>query len=129
MNGVGVIFRDSEGKILLQHRDNKKGISAPNKWCIFGGGIEKGEKPSETAMREMKEELCIDLKAEKLKGLKRIFLGLYTYHIFEYLEPVALEDLDQKEGQDMGFFTREEIMAKKDVFGPFKIFLRLYKVL
>lgn len=129
MSAAGVILRDSEGRILLQHRDDKKEISSPNSWCIFGGRIEKGETPIDCAVREIKEELCIDLSKEKLKLLKKIFIGGFSYHIYEYSKTVTLRDLNQKEGQGMGFFTREEIIAKKDVVTLFKLFMKFYKVL
>jgi 8-oxo-dGTP pyrophosphatase MutT (NUDIX family) len=42
--------------VLMQLRDKKTSINYPDRWCIPGGGIEKGEKPEEAAKRELKEE-------------------------------------------------------------------------
>jgi 8-oxo-dGTP diphosphatase len=45
-----------ENKVLLvRHRQ-----SGEEWWCLPGGAIEKGETPEEAAIRELKEECCID---------------------------------------------------------------------
>ena len=60
-NATAILLFDDNKKILLQHRDNKAKV-CPLFWAFFGGGIEKGEKPKEAAVREAKEELDYDLK-------------------------------------------------------------------
>lgn len=46
------------GKILMV----KHCISDRNFYCLPGGGIEPGETPEEAAIRELKEESCVDGK-------------------------------------------------------------------
>ena len=52
---------DRNGKLLIYLRDNKPDISFPNHWDLFGGIIEEGETPEEALVREVKEELGIEL--------------------------------------------------------------------
>ena len=52
----------SPDRILLFHRDNISTISSPDCWQLVGGGIEKGETPKEGLIKEVKEEVCFDLK-------------------------------------------------------------------
>ena len=48
-------------RYVLQLRDNKPDISAPGMWSLFGGLLEEGEAPSEALVREIHEELMIEL--------------------------------------------------------------------
>ena len=56
-----VILEHADGRIAMQHRDDKPGLFGRNQWSLFGGGIEPGEAPLDAAVREMGEELCITL--------------------------------------------------------------------
>ncbi|MFA7301655.1 MAG: NUDIX domain-containing protein [Candidatus Shapirobacteria bacterium] len=49
-----ILIKDN--KVLMQLRDNKKGIFYPNYWCIPGGKLEKGENSETAIIRELKEE-------------------------------------------------------------------------
>lgn len=57
---AGIIFIDSDTKILLEDRRNinKHG----EHWSFFGGSKEKGETIKQCLLREIKEELNYDLK-------------------------------------------------------------------
>jgi 8-oxo-dGTP pyrophosphatase MutT (NUDIX family) len=58
-----ILFYDKSGNILIQDRRSYK----PGKsFGLFGGSIEKGEDPEDTIIREVKEELSINLKDFKL---------------------------------------------------------------
>ena len=59
---VGVIRRGD--KILIIQRS--KHVTAPLKWCLPGGTMEKGESEEQTLVREMKEELSIDVTPMRL---------------------------------------------------------------
>jgi 8-oxo-dGTP diphosphatase len=58
---VQVLLFDREGKLLIYLRDDKPEIPFPNHWDFFGGHVEEGETPEHALMREVKEELGIDL--------------------------------------------------------------------
>ncbi|QDT06336.1 CTP pyrophosphohydrolase [Rubripirellula lacrimiformis] len=59
---VGVIFR--EEKLLIIRRSKK--VTAPGKLCLPGGTVEPGESEQETLVREMQEELAIDVDPVRL---------------------------------------------------------------
>ena len=54
---VGVIFR--AGRLLVIRRSMT--VTAPDKLCLPGGGIEDGESEEQALVREMDEELSIDV--------------------------------------------------------------------
>lgn len=53
---AGVLFFDVEGRILLVKPTYKEG------WDIPGGYVNAGETPRQAAIREVKEELGLDVK-------------------------------------------------------------------
>lgn len=110
--GAGVILISEDGSVLLQHRD-KRNRWNQDSWSEFGGQIEEGETPEEAVKRELGEELGI-----KITGLK--FFKKYNfertkgiYEQFVFTAPInhSIQTLkkQQKEGDDLAFFTAEEI--------------------
>lgn len=57
LNLAGAVIYDDEGRILLLHRN----IPGLTQWELPGGKVEKGETPEVTAVREIKEELGVDV--------------------------------------------------------------------
>lgn len=53
--GVGVMLLNSEGKVFVAARIDNKAEA----WQMPQGGMDKGEKPWETALRELEEETGI----------------------------------------------------------------------
>jgi mutator protein MutT len=58
---AAIILENDKSEILLYLRDSKPGIPFPNHWDLIGGHVEDGETPEEALVREVKEELNIDL--------------------------------------------------------------------
>jgi 8-oxo-dGTP diphosphatase len=55
---AGCVIFDKDRKIYLLHR-NKKGVT---QWELPGGKVEAGESDEQAAVRELKEELGVDVK-------------------------------------------------------------------
>jgi mutator protein MutT len=111
--GAGVILISENGSVLLQHRD-KRNKWNQDSWSEFGGQIEEGEKPEETAKRELKEELGIKVKSLKFfkkYDINRSDGAIYIQFVFTAFINQSIQALkkQQKEGDDLAFFTAEEI--------------------
>jgi mutator protein MutT len=61
---TGIIFNDS-GSVLLMKR---KGWHGAGKWAMPGGWMEKGEWPADAAVREIKEEVDLDVSVVENLG-------------------------------------------------------------
>lgn len=111
-SGAAVLIM-SPDRILLFHRDNIPTIISPNCWQLVGGGIEKGETPKEGLIREVKEEVCFDLK--KFDFVKKI-VGQLGEEKWFYVAFVDKNDevkfkLGPDEGQGIDWFTIDEALA------------------
>ena len=105
-----VLFEHADGRVAMQHRDDKPGLPGRNQWGLFGGGIEPGETPAEAAVREMREELCIEIDGDALRLLKTTPKdGGATRHWFAYHVTDELDSAVLMEGQDWRIMTRREI--------------------
>ena len=61
--GCGVLITNDNNQVLLQRR------SDTGEWCIPGGAMEIGETYIETATREIREEVGIEVKNLQLFGI------------------------------------------------------------
>tara|TARA_Y100000034_G_scaffold75964_1_gene91232 strand:- start:91 stop:483 length:393 start_codon:yes stop_codon:yes gene_type:complete len=104
-----VVVLEKEGKFLLQLRDDTEKIHHPNKWGLFGGHIENGETPIDAAIREIKEELEINLDKKLVKKIHEFSNEEREMFIFRSPLKEKLSEIKLNEGQDMKLFSKEEI--------------------
>ena len=57
-----VLLFDRRNRLLVYLRDDKPDIPFPGRWDFFGGHVEEGESPEVALVREVKEELGVDLR-------------------------------------------------------------------
>ena len=97
---------------LLYLRDNKPEIPFPDHWDLIGGHIEEGETPEEALVREVKEELDIDLK-EYIFYKKYECLYGDAYDNIKYIYSgkinLPIEEVTLLEGVRPQYFSRSEI--------------------
>ena len=74
---------DVEGRVLLAQRP--EGKSMAGLWEFPGGKVESGEAPEETLIRELKEELEIDVTASCLAPFT---FASHAYDDFHLLMPL-----------------------------------------
>lgn len=111
-----VIFYTQDNKVLLMQRTDDAPIY-PGYWSLVGGHMENKETPEETLIREVKEELEINIENyEYFKEYRYTNpVGEMTRH--QFIAPLVhgLEQLknQQKEGQDLDIFSENEIKDLK----------------
>ncbi|HEX2976872.1 MAG TPA: NUDIX domain-containing protein [Bacteroidales bacterium] len=109
---AAIIFQNEEGEFLLYLRDNKPDIPFPDHWDLIGGHVEKGETPEEALIREVKEEIDIDLKDYQFFRIYECLTG-DAYENIKYIYSgkinLPLEKITLLEGVRARFFKKEEI--------------------
>lgn len=105
---AGCVILDDYGRILLLHRSR----GDHEQWELPGGKVEEGEDPEETAMRELREELDLEVQLTKLLGSDTFEQDedVYEYHWFQaeivkgeptVLETDSFDDVDYFELDDL----------------------------
>lgn len=101
-------------KVLMQLRDQKKGIAFPGHWGFLSGTIEPGEIPLQCARRELWEEIgCITDEWTAL-SVDRVYApdDIIAY---SFCFPIKMrrEEIRLREGRDIGFFALDEICSRQ----------------
>jgi len=111
---VVVILPYIQSKVLMQLRDAKEGIVFPGCWGFFGGAINEGETPEDTAKRELLEELeYVPSVIHKLNTERILDSGDLVSHSFYCPLTEPPQRIRLKEGMDLGLFSLEEVVSKK----------------
>jgi 8-oxo-dGTP diphosphatase len=109
---AAIIFENDKGEFLLYLRDNKPDIPFPGYWDLIGGHVEEGETPEEALVREVKEEINIDLKeytfykkfecltGDAYENIKYIYTGKIN---------LPIEEITLLEGVRPQYFSKDEI--------------------
>lgn len=120
---VGVIFRDQ--RLLIIRRSLT--VAAPGKLCLPGGGIEKGESESVALVREMQEELAIDVDPIRLCwrsvtpwGTK---LAWWLADLDHHATPVA----NPEEVAEVHWMTRNEIRSSNGMLPSLPTFVEAWE--
>lgn len=94
---------DADGRVLLARRPPGKPLAGL--WEFPGGKVEKGEKPETALIRELREELGIEVKEPCLAPFT---FASHTYEAFHLLMPLFIcrrwqGEADAKEGQELAW--------------------------
>lgn len=113
---AAIILENDAGEILLYLRDNKPGLPFPHHWDLFGGHVEAGETPEEALVREVQEELGLNLtdyqffrRYDCLEGdanpnVKFVYSGKIN---------LPLDELVLYEGERLNYFRRDQLADLK----------------
>jgi 8-oxo-dGTP diphosphatase len=117
---------DTDGRVLLAKRPPGKPLAGL--WEFPGGKIESGETPEGALIRELKEELDIDVAAKCLAPLS---FASHSYPEFHLLMPLFVcrrweGDIAPQQGQELGWVRAQKLAdyAMPPADEPLKVVLR-----
>lgn len=116
-NEVGIFIINDDGKVLLQKRSANKRFS-PNKWGLCAGHVEANESLENAALREIKEEVGLDITSKELipYGEREITISDSNSHItyFYYIRCNKKENefaIQTEELSEVKWFNIDEIIT------------------
>lgn len=113
-----------QDKLLLHLRDNIPGLFNANMWDFPGGGREGSETPMACALREIHEELSIDLSPDAIIWQKEYPAmkdpTQQAYFMVAKLSEEMLSSIDLTEGQKWELFTQKRFFEDPQVIGALK---------
>lgn len=107
LKGCSILFVSPLNEILLVLRDDIPSIPYPNMWDVLGGHVEEDETPEQCIVREMQEELGLDIK--EFQPFCVTEFPDRTEYTFWRRADLNIDDIELTEGQCLKWFTREEI--------------------
>ncbi len=111
-----LVATDPQGRFLMQHRTDDA-PTWPGYWGLFGGGEEPGETAREALVRELREEVDLDVTEAVEAGqliAEGFPVGAFVLSVFHLrldllrADPWRLLDA-MTEGQNLGFFFIERV--------------------
>lgn len=105
---AGAVLLHHDGRVLLQHRDDKPWIESPGQWSLFGGGLDESESPEAAMRREILEE--IGFRPNVYRPLLQLHGFVAEYHVYLARIDRSIEQLTLREGQGFGYFSINEAL-------------------
>jgi len=113
--GTSIIFVNDKRQVLLFLRDDKPGIPYRNMWDVPGGHVDNGETPEQCIVREMKEEMDLNLEEFQLFSVME-FTDRIEYTFWKKAD-LDIEKINLHEGQKLKWFTEIEAKNKDLAYG------------
>lgn len=113
--GCSIILVNQHRQILLFLRDDLPHIPYPNTWDVPGGHVEEAETPAQCIVREMKEEMGLDLEGFELFSVKDFSDRIE--HTFWKSANLHIDEISLQEGQRLRWFSEEEAGATILAYG------------
>ena len=98
----GFLYNPKTDEVLLHKRDARAKVS-PNQWAFFGGLNEGDETPKQTFMREIREELSIEIPEQSIRSIANYFNQKQQTHRHVFFVESDLEKSKMKLMEGEGF--------------------------
>jgi 8-oxo-dGTP diphosphatase len=90
---AAAILKRPDGRVLLLRRSMIH-TTNPGKWCFVTGYVKRDEDPAHAAIREVREELGLEVTIELHGELVVVETKRGTLHVYPFLCPVG-EDMNE----------------------------------
>jgi len=117
---------NAKGEHLIQKRSQTVSTGA-GKWALTGGSAQKGETSKQAIVREVKEEIGIEITEPEITSISRKLKGQFFLEIWLLKKDISIEAFTAgEEVEAVRFANEKEIraMVEKDDFWDYhKVYL------
>jgi len=106
---AGAFLYDSETQSVLLHLRDENAPTYPNTWAFFGGRGEPGETDVDCCLRELREEIGLELQPHELQRLREYVVTERHQIIFYAEKAVPLDKLVLGEGAGFAWVALMEV--------------------
>jgi 8-oxo-dGTP pyrophosphatase MutT (NUDIX family) len=122
---VVIFIQNAKGEFLIQKTSLEKG----NKWSSTGGHPSSGESSLEGIVREVKEEIGLDLSNDNLTLFTTLnrdvdFIDLYYINLNVDIKSLVLQEEEVSEIKWMNIDTIEKLIKDKEFQHSHAVFFR-----
>jgi len=112
---TGAFLYNPKNNTVLLHKRDMKVDHNPGLWAFFGGSSEGDETPQQTIVRELKEEIGVDVRIDQLIPLITYFNEKYKRQSFIFYVISSLEKSEMKlgEGEDFDWVPLGQVFNYK----------------
>lgn len=105
-----VLFVNASGEVLLRLRDDRADLPYPGQWDLLGGAVEAGETITEAALREVKEEIGLEVRSLEYFGEypEQVLNHVFVANVFATPLALAVENIVLTEGQCVRYVGADE---------------------
>ncbi len=104
--GTSLLIVNHADQVLLLLRDDIPEFPYPNMWDLPGGHVELNETPEQCIVREIKEEMDIDIPAPELFLVTEF--PDRTEHTYWLRMNLNIDEIHLTEGQRLQWFSEED---------------------
>lgn len=141
---VSALIFSKDGKLLMGKKDPAKGGVYPDCWHIPGGGVEMEQSLTEALIREVQEEVGIDIRPYEIKQLEDVSTGVsektlkdtgervlchMKFHKFEIIvKDKMAQEIELTLGDDLvsaQWLSKEELAFAKQIPGGKEFFQKM----
>lgn len=122
---------NNKGELLLQKR-NENLKRNPGKWAFTGGAIDTNETSLKGAIREIKEELGIDIKENEMEYLlsfrrEKGFVDVWLIRKDISLEEIVLQKEEVSAVKWISLSELTELLEKGEIVKSLSLYFELFK--
>jgi len=122
--GALLEVRDKPGVFLFQKRDSDRETN-PGKFALFGGTMENGEDVSQTLIRELREELELEVTVDQFNNSYCYPSDVPEYYVWAtHIKDVDTSKLALHEGEAMVEMTLEEACESDNLAGSLRSLIK-----
>ncbi len=109
INVVAAILINDNNKILIAKRKKEKNLGGY--WEFPGGKVEKGEIPEESLIRELKEEMHVDIKINRYFSSNVHNYGNFKINLIGFIGKIINGKIVLKDHDEYKWVSVEELLG------------------